>query len=336
MKTIEWNGKQITKPGLYSRVPLNSYHSADICDGPSVSSSGLRRIFNESPAHFFCDWSGNPGRVEPDDKPHFVIGRAVHHLLLGEPFFAKLFAIQPPTYVADRGPDEGKTKPWANGADVCKRWHAEIAKAGRAVLTGKDVENIRGMAAKLGQHPIIRAGALNGQIERSMFWRDKDTGIWLKSRPDSIPGDSGDFVDLKTTTSVKWIDLQRTIAELAYHQQGALVREGARKILGIDTRSKTYKEEDNPILQTFMPNFSFSLVFIEKKNPWCTRVVALKDNDLDRGEQANRAALDAMARCLKSGHWPGPGGDREDAEHIELPIFAQNQIDDRLKYGIAT
>ena len=29
----------------------------------------------------------------------------------------------------------------------------------------------------------------------------------------------------------------------------------------------------------------------------------------------NRAALDAMAACMKAKRWPGPGGDREDAEH---------------------
>jgi hypothetical protein len=65
------------------------------------------------------------------------------------------------------------------------------------------------------------------------------------------------------------------------------------------------------------------------------RVVTLKDVDLDRGEKQNRYALDAVARCIKSGHWPGPGGEREDAEHLELPEWAQKQIDDRLEYGIA-
>jgi hypothetical protein len=313
-KSIEWDGHAITKSGLYSKISLDLYHSAGICDGPSVSSSGLRRLFNESPAHFFCEWPGNPKRIEPEDKPHFTLGRAVHHLMLGEPFFAKLFAIQPAEY-----PDSktGEVKPWSNNSHHAKAWHESMRKAGRSVLIGKDVDNIRGMAESLGHHPLIRAGALNGMIERSMFWRDKDTGLWIKSRPDSIPGDSGDFVDLKTTTSVKWVDLQRTIADMSYHQQGALVRSAAREVLGI-------------------ANPTFTLVFIEKKAPWCTRVVTLKDNDLDRGEQANSAAMDAMARCIKSGRWPGPGGEREDAENIELPQWSQTQIDDRIKYGIAT
>ena len=313
-KSIEWNGDAIAAPGLYSKIPLETYHSSGICDGPSVSSSGLRKLFNESPAHFYCDWSGNPDRIEQEDKPHFALGRAVHHLMLGEPFFAKLFAVQPAEY-----PDSktGELKPWSNNSNHAKAWKEKMLGEGRAILTLKDVESIKGMADTLSRHPIVKAGALNGMIERSMFWKDKDTGIWIKSRPDSIPGDSGDFVDLKTCQSVLWRDLQRSIAERAYHAQGALVRTAARLVLGIS----------NP---------TFTLVFVEKTAPWCVRVVTLKDNDLDRGEQANRAALDAMARCLESKHWPGPGGEREDAENIELPSWAQTQLDDRIKYGIAT
>ena len=313
-KSVEWNGNAITAPGLYSKIPLETYHSSGICDGPSVSSSGLRKLFNESPAHFYCDWPGNPDRVEQEDKPHFALGRAVHHLMLGEPFFAKLFAVQPAEY-----PDSktGELKPWSNNSNHAKAWKGKMLGEGRAVLTFKDVEAIKGMAEALSRHPIVKAGALNGMIERSMFWKDKETGLWIKSRPDSIPGDSGDFVDLKTTISVKWVDLQRAIAEHSYHQQGALVRAAARVVLGI--KSPT-----------------FTLVFVEKKPPYCVRVVTLKDNDLDRGEHANRAALDAMARCLASKHWHGPGGEREDAENIELPGWAQTQLDVRIKYGIAT
>lgn len=313
-KSIEWNGKPITAHGLYSKISLDLYHSAKICNGPSVSSSGLRTIFNESPAHFFCEWPGNPDRIEQDDKPHFALGRAVHHLMLGEPFFAKLFAVQPAEYPDGK---TGEMKPWSNNSNHAKAWREQQAKEGRAILTMKDVESIKGMAGSLSRHPIVKAGALNGMIERSMFWQDKDTGIWIKSRPDSIPGDSGDFVDLKTTTSVKWMDLQRTIADCAYHQQGALVRSAARQVLKIDRPT-------------------FTLVFVEKTPPFCVRVVTLKDNDLDRGEHANQAALDAMARCLKSKHWPGPGGEREDAENIELPSWSQKQIDDRIEFGIAT
>ena len=72
-------------------------------------------------------------------------------------------------------------------AKVCAAWRAERGREGKAILTLNDVADIRGMAESLGRHPIIKAQALNGLIERSGFYKDKDTGIWVKIRPDAIP-----------------------------------------------------------------------------------------------------------------------------------------------------
>lgn len=328
IKSIRWDGAQISKPGIYSHMPLETYHNAFICAGdtplpegmkiegittygPSISSSGLRMIFNKSPAHFYAEWGGNPKRIERDDAEHFRVGRAVHHLMLGEKFFSKLFAVQPTEW-----PDEhGVLKEWNNLRNVCKKWNRERAAEGRACLKKADVVAIKNMVIALEHNPIVQAGALNGLIERSIFWRDSETGIWLKSRPDSIPGDSGDFVDLKTTFSIQWRDMVRTVAELAYHQQGALVCEGAREVLKIK----------HP---------TFTLIFAEKKNPYCTQTVTVKENDLRLGSQQNRVAIDIFAQCLKENHWPGPGGDRQDAMQIEISERDRKQIEDRIKYGI--
>lgn len=310
MKAIPWDGETITKPGMYANLPMDDYHRHDICDGPSISSSGLRAIFNESPAHFYAGWSGNPNRVQvPEDKKrHFIVGRATHHLHLGQSGFASIYCVQPADYEDE---ETGATKPWNNNAGICKRWNAARAKEGKTILKPAEVVMIRGMAGELSRHPIVRAGALNGQVERSIFWKDKATGIWLKSRPDTIPGSSGDFVDYKTTESVMWTDLMRTIENFGYHQQGSIVRDAARIVLKIEKPT-------------------FALVFQEKKEPWCVRVVTVKDNDLDLGARANRAALQIFATCLKTKRWPGPGGDREDAEYIEMSEFAHKRIEDRL------
>lgn len=311
-KSIEWDGRRITKPGLYSKVPLEAYHSGDICDGPSVSSSGLRKLFSESPAHFYQEWPGNPNRAEPEDKAHFTVGRAAHHLMLGEPFFAKLFCVQPSEY---KDAKTGELKKWTYAAGFCKEWREQRKKEGRLPITDSDVETIKGMAMALGSNPLVRAGALNGLIERSVFWKDKDTGLWIKVRPDAIPGDSGDFVDLKTTArKVLWHEIVRELGEYNYHQQGALICRGAREVLDI-------------------PNPTFTLVFVEKKPPHCVRVVTVKDHELKRGDQQNRVALDALAKCIKDKKWPGPG-DSNQAQAIELSERQRSLIDDRIKYGI--
>lgn len=328
-KTIEWNGKQITEPGIYSGIPLHLYHDPRICAGdrpwhdgsmrygPSISSSGLREIFgeNKSEKHFYANWRGNPNYREIDEekKRHFVIGRAVHHLVLGERNFAKLFVQQPHEW-----PDEnGEVKPWHNGRKTCKAWNAARKREGRAWLSLKEIEMIKQMVISVGNHPLVQQGALNGATERSIFWKDRETGIWLKCRPDCIPSDSGDFVDLKTTRTTFWSQLQKTMREYAYYRQAALAQEACREVLGIEWES-------------------FTLIFVEKAEPWHTRDVRPHDEDLHRGQRANRAALRRFARALETGIWPGPGDGNEGNERLPLSEQGRETMDTMLKYeGLA-
>ena len=306
LKFTTWTGGSIGKPGLYADMTLEQYHSRDVCDGISISSSGLRTIFNESPAHFWVNSTYNRDRIESEVSREMIIGRAVHHLMMGEPYFAEVFRAAP----AEVPDAKGVLQPWSLRTNYAKEWLDQRKREGKIAIFPKEVEQIRGMAKALGAHPMVKAGAFDGHIERSGFWRDKETGVWLKIRPDVIPSSSGDFVDLKSTTSVQWPDLQRNIAEMGYAQQFSLMREGFRA-LGF-------------------PVASCTLIFVERKPPHCVRVVSMRDQDLDRGERQNRHALRAFVRCLKSKHWPGPGGDRRDAEDIFLPDWYKDQAEAKL------
>lgn len=307
INTIQWDGSTITKPGLYADIPITLYHGQAICPGPSASSSNLRRMLEEndgSPAHAYSEWSGNPNRVEPEETAALRLGRAVHHLMLGAPGFAKEFIIRP-----DELPDgkTGELKAWHGSRTDCKKWLAAAEQSGRTVLKGEEVEQIKGMAETLGRHKLWRC--LTGKIEHSIIWQDKKTGIWLKCRPDAIPTDSGDFADLKSTISVQYHHLSRTITDYAYHQQAALIRTASREVLGIEMTS-------------------FSFVFIEKKPPYCVYIAMIKEDDLDRGERQNRKALDTMAECLKTNTWPGPGG-LDVITHIDLSDWYRTRVDQK-------
>lgn len=306
LKFTKWTGGSVGKPGLYENLTLEAYHARDVCDGISISSSGLRTIFHRSPAHYWVDSVYNKNRIEDEPSREMIIGRATHHLMMGEPYFAELFRAAP-TEVPN---SKGVLTPWSLRTNYAKNWVDEQRRAGKIAIFPKEIEQIEGMVAALAENPMVEAGAFDGYIERSGFWRDKETGIWLKIRPDVIPSDSGDFVDLKTTASVQWNDLQRTIAEQGYVQQFSLMREVFRN-LGFPVASAT-------------------LIFVERKPPHCVRIVSLRPEDLDRGERQNRRALRAFVRCLKSEQWPGPGGVTRDAEEIYMPDWYRDQVEARL------
>ncbi|MET4017763.1 hypothetical protein BSZ19_04870 [Bradyrhizobium japonicum] len=305
IEVIRWNGEPISQPGIYSGIPNDTYHRADICVGPSVSSTTLRAISTKSPAHAYAQSPLNPNRAEPKESEAMSLGSALHWVVAREPGFGDRFVIRPETFRGSK---------WNGNRHDCQHQLQRWKRDGKTVLTEKNVEQMTGMAASLGLHPLIRAGILRGLLEHSMFWKNKATGLWIKTRPDAIPNDSGDFADLKTTQSVMYRDLQMSIVDYAYHQQGALILEGAREV-GLEGNS-------------------FTLVWVESAPPYAVRVTQLKDEDLARGHRQNVAAMRIIADCLASGVWPGPGDGHDDAEYIDLPDWKRTQIDERLKYDL--
>jgi hypothetical protein len=287
----------ITRNGIY-RLSIADYHGQP-CDGPSVSSSGLRMIFKKSPAHFWSTSSLNPEAEPTPETAAFVLGRGAHHLLLGEDNFSTLFIGRPETF---------KAEPWNSNRTVCKAWLSEQALAGRTVLLPSDMKAIRGMAKSLSAHPLVQAGILNGEVEQSLIVKDKKTGRWLKSRPDVIPNDSGDFADLKTT-SVFGEELDKEIGKYAYDMQAALV-------------GMTYREVFPGRLMQ-----SFTFVFVETKPPYCVDVLTLKSQDIEEAEKDLRVAIDTFDYSLTTGDWFGPGGTQRDGRFVHLPEWvARNRV----------
>lgn len=306
--SIPWDGQRISRPGIYANIPLPHYHRGDICDGPSLSSSSLRLLWSKSPKHFWDKSPLNPLRdAGDDDNEDFVLGRAAHHLICGEIGFARLFTVRP-----DKLPDPGESapRPWNGNRKACKDWLKLQKAAGKSVLTADQVEQIKGMAIAIGQHPFAGA-AMSGLIERSIFWRDKETGVWLKIRPDCIPNASGDYSDLKSTRSVLYPDLQASLHNYGYWQQGALVLEGA--------------------LESGLEVSSFSNVWVEKDRPHCVSVKPIDDEDIIRGSKANRVSIRRFHRCFTAKTWPGPGEDGDEAEPLRLSARTRESIDARLE-----
>lgn len=298
-KTLE-AGEIVTAPGVYL-MPLDWYHDQS-CDGPSASSSGLRTIFGASPAHYWISSSLNPDRIEEEPSEALILGRAAHHLFLGEREFSSIFVIRP-----DQAPDG---RAWNGNNLTCKSWFADQKAAGLTVLKPEQVEQIKGMRAGLERHPLVQAGILDGAIEHSLIWRDEETGVWLKARPDAIPNASGDFADLKTTADVTPRGIQKAIDDGRLDMQAALVKWGAKAVLGIEMNE-------------------FSLVFVEKTPPHCVEIRTVRPDDIREAEEDLRAALRLFARCVKENHWPGPGGSRSDAAYISVSEFTRKRAADR-------
>jgi PDDEXK-like domain of unknown function (DUF3799) len=228
MQSVPWDGKRIREASIVRGLPLAAYHDPFICDGgPSVSSSLLRKLIQKSPAHAFESSALNPNyEADANDSEAMALGRFLHKAVAGEPFDDDC-VLCPPTI---------KGEPYNARLKVWKDWKAEQLTAGKYVITPDMAERAKGMILALGKFPLVQQGMLGGAPERSLLWRDQ-RGFWKKARPDDIPNDSGDFDDLKTIGRlVLYRDMQRAIIDHGYHQQAAMVMEGARA-LGIEATS---------------------------------------------------------------------------------------------------
>jgi hypothetical protein len=216
-------GQKIAQPGVWN-LSMAQYHS-DTCEGPSASNSNLKTIWTDSPAHYWCRSYLNPRRLaDQEERPHFSVGRAAHHLLfLGRKGFDEEYATRPDQW------SDWRTK-------EARLWKEAALADGKTVLTDGDLETITGMARSLAEHPLVKAGILDGFVERSLVWRD-NSGVWLKSRPDCIPNAGLDVADLKTCQSVRTDDLRRSIGAFAYHMQGALTAMAFQNVLNCEMQT---------------------------------------------------------------------------------------------------
>jgi hypothetical protein len=303
MKSIEFNNRVITEPGIYENVPIETYHQNPfVCDAPSISASGLKQVIKR-PSLYWAYSPYNRHRFEREEKKHFTFGQAVHHLILGEKGFKERFALRPETYPND------PSKKWNANANDCKEWLTE--NEGRYIITNKDLDAIRHIKSKLEERDEIQQGILNGRIEQTMV--AKFGNIWLRSRPDAVPHHDGDFADIKTTNSVSYHDMGKSIYNFGYHVQGALVR-------------KVFREFHNET------DFNFFLIFIEKTPPYDVEITLLDKTSLERGEEQINAALPYLEECIKRWEFPGESGFSPTIHSIGIPAWASTQIEQDINF----
>lgn len=280
-------GQKIDTPGVY-RMTLEEYHS-DCCEGPSVSSSGLRRIYMESAAQYWAFSYLNPDRWPEEDKAVYRFGRAAHAIILGDEVFADRYVVVPAD--APRRPSVVQLNAKKPSADTLKQiaWWEAFDKAvnGRTVITAEEHAHILTMARILEKSPDRQL--LDGAPELSLVWRDAKTGVWLKSRPDNLHVD-GVMTDFKKTTERTLRAVKNAIRRYGYDMQMALAGEGVRVLLGLET-------------------VTTALVFQQDRAPYLPMTIAVSDEAIYWARVKNRKAIDTFAECLASGRWPGPADD---------------------------
>lgn len=272
--------------GVVDGMDADDYHRH-----PALSSTGARKLLPPScPAKF--RWEQIHGQPA---KRTFEFGRAAHQFVLGEG--AEIAVLKYDNYRSKAAQEE-----------------AEEARAANATpLLEREWEQVEAMAEAIRHDPL--AGPLftpgRGIAERALFWTDGPTGVERRALLDwTLHRDTGQrlvITDYKTTTDASKAGVEKAIAAYGYHQQAAWYIDGAiaTGIGGEDT------------VMVF--------AFQEKTPPYLVTVAEIVPDDVRRGRERNRRAINTYARCVETGHWPGHA---EGVITASQPTWAQIRHDE--------
>ena len=279
---------KITEPGIYD-LTMAEYHD-EPCAEPSISSSGLRTLLNDCPALYWWSSPMNPKRPIVEKK-HFSLGKAAHDFdLVGlEQFLVTNYVLAEDCNLRTKAGKAERDEALADGLNV---------------ISYGDFETVKAMRAALHAHEFAAASFTDGLAERSLVWRDAETGVMLRCRPDWLPTALRHIPDYKTAISAKPRDFARRVWEFGYHMQAALYLDGIAAVTG-----------ERPL--------SFYFVVQEKTAPYLVTCITLDATAIEWGRIQNRAAIHRFATCLETDEWPGYA---RDVVETPLPGYAENEL----------
>ncbi len=272
--------------GLHRDVPMDTYHG-NCAPGPSVSGSVLFALHEGCPAKALASHYLSPWPREDDDSEAKAFGTAANtYLIEGAEAFAARYAVKPEDMSFST--KEGKA------------WRAEHAD--KTLVTFAEFEKIKGMAIGLQQNEGTANAFAEGEPEVTGIYKDPDTGIYLKVRPDWLrPRLAINYKTAKSLAREKWM---RQAWDLGYCVSAALC---------VDV----LKALDHPVF--------YSFVCQEKTVPYLAVSRVLSDDHLQAGRMIYRRALRTFADCVASGKWPGYS---EGVETIPYPAWAERILAD--------
>lgn len=295
----------LTKPGAYLDIDNEDYHrNLNLLPGPSLSSSGAKRLLNQSPLHFWHDSPMNPNRPAEPDKPHFNIGKAAHDLILLSDRWPEHY------FVTCEGFSRAKSKAMAEQIAEAD----EAIDAGKTVLTHDQAQVVEAVADAIRKNDLAMATLTNGVTEETIVWQDPQTGVWLRARPDFRPHSLTTGRDVRVVSDLKFVapthatpeGFGKSIANFGYALSAAWYWEGIKVVHGCEPTHWAH-------------------VVVEKEPPYCVAIYELPHEDIERGRVQMRRAIDLFAECLKQDRWPGYA---DQPAPVGLPIWARMRLDE--------
>ncbi len=285
--------------GIYPTLSNDDYHSHN-----SISRSGMK-VFNESPYKYWAHYI-NPNRPSKKSTKAMDFGSAFHTFVLERDKFYEEYVLEPRT---SKLPKVGRLKDLGKAEferQKSEKLEVELAnknlleefslnQSNKKILKLQDWTLLKSMKTSLQSNSEAWELLQNAIYEQSYFWRDQESGLLIKARPDALHINM--IVDLKTIVCADSRPYQRAMMDEWYHVQGAIIREGVRELEGRD-----------------IPNVIN--VCVEKEYPWEVGIKIISEQALDEGRNKYKKILLEMKEAIENNYFPS-----YEPETVDLPRF---------------
>ncbi len=286
-------------PGVYPDLPIEEYHGS-----LGYSPSQLKTVL-KSPYQFHYEYLQEQAERDltkwGNTRRPLAVGGATAALMDGPDVFDRGYVVL----------DEASSKASKNSKKFTEPFAALTgAHLDKTVILFQEYEQAKAIVRAIHHHPDAwtrdqLAGFFSNpelRAECSYYWKDSETGLLVKSRPDLlIPRALA--VDIKTTSDCGAWTFAKRISEMGHHIQAAM---------GLDIINHV----DQCAIENWM------LIVVEQSPPHDVAVYALGKPTLAKGHEKYRYALKTLAYCLDRDEWPGK---QAGIEEINLPAYALNE-----------
>lgn len=255
------------KPVTYldHSLSIEEYHAM-----PAISKSGLDSI-DLSPAIYYARHV-DPNRPPRGPKAGQLEGNLAHCAILEPAEFESRYAIGPSV--------NRNTKVWKEFVE---------ANPDKVAIQHDQYEAATRQAASVRALPEVGAAFAEGKPEVSAFWRDAETGVDCRCRPDwvhPVGDESVILLDVKTYSIASANEFNKQVARKRYDVQAAFYSDGYAAASGLNV-------------------LGFVFVAAETEWPHAANAFMLDAQGLAAGREKYMRNLRTYAECLRTGKYPG-------------------------------
>lgn len=266
--------------GIHAGIPAEVYHQRV----HGLVSKHALDLFHRAPA-LYRAWLA--GDLADENHDALALGQAFHCSLLEPAVFESSYVVEP---------DFGDCRYRDNKA---KRdaWRTE--NASKKLVSHDDMTVITGMARAVRAHPLAGRMIADGEPELTLRWRDADTALDCKARPDYAVKRLRMGVDVKSAIDASPEGFRKAAARFGYHRQDAFYRDAFAAV-------------EQPIEH-------FVFIVVEKTAPHLVGLYTLDEESIRKGYASVRDDMTRLRECLESDVYPGYS---QSIQTLTLPPWA--------------